>query len=126
MSNYDIDVIYTEELEIKDATDLDLRLEFDEDFRLCTRLYDKRDEFDFLIVNFPYISNNIPESPAHGIFVSQLIRYAPVQRIYSGFKVHHENFRLILGNSMVVIQTLYTNFNLLCHIYYVKGFVYRM
>ena len=28
----------------------------------------------------------------------------------------HGNFRLLLGNSMVVIQTLYTNLTLLCHI----------
>ena len=30
------------------------------------------------IVYFPYLSNNIPESPAYGVFVSQLIRYARV------------------------------------------------
>ena len=58
-----MDVIYPEELEIKDTTDapkwancLDHRLEFDEDGGLYTRLYDKRDDFDFPIVNFPYLS----------------------------------------------------------------------
>ena len=47
-------VIYPYELEIKDTTDapkwanyLDHRLEFDEDGELFTRLYDKRDDFDF-------------------------------------------------------------------------------
>ena len=30
--------------------------------------YDKCDDFDFLIVNFPYLSSNIPESPAYGVF----------------------------------------------------------
>ena len=38
---------------------LDLRLEFDEDGKLYTRLCDKRDDFDFAIVNFPYLSSNI-------------------------------------------------------------------
>ena len=28
------------------------------------------------MVNFPYVGSNIPESPAYGVFVSQLIRYA--------------------------------------------------
>ena len=28
------------------------------------------DGFDFPIVNFPYITNNIPESTAYGVFVS--------------------------------------------------------
>ena len=32
--------------------------------------YDKCDDFDFLIVNFPYLSSNIPESPAYGVFLS--------------------------------------------------------
>ena len=74
-------IIYPKELEIKDTTDapkwanyLD-HLEFDEDGKLFTRLYDKRDDFDFPIVNFPYLSSNIPESPAYGVFVSQFIRY---------------------------------------------------
>ena len=46
------------------ANYLDLRLEFDEDGKFFTRLYDKRDNFYFPIVNFPYLSINIPESPA--------------------------------------------------------------
>ena len=36
--------------------------------------YDKREDFDFPVVNVPYLSSNIPESPAYGAFVSQLIR----------------------------------------------------
>ena len=40
--------------------------------------YDKRDDFDFPIVNVSYLSSNIPESLAYGVFVSQLIRYALV------------------------------------------------
>ena len=37
------------------------------------KLYDKRDDFDFSIVNFPFLSSNIP---AYGVHISQLIRYA--------------------------------------------------
>jgi hypothetical protein len=36
---------------------------------------DKCDYFTFPIVNFPFISNNIPASPAYGVYISQLIRY---------------------------------------------------
>ena len=28
--------------------------------------YDKRDDFNFPIVNFPFICSNIPEAPAYG------------------------------------------------------------
>ena len=70
MNNYKfndyIDVIYPKKLETKDTTDdpkwanyLDLHLEVDEDAQLFKQLFDKHDDFDFPIVNFPYISSNI-------------------------------------------------------------------
>ena len=44
--------------------------------------YDKCDDFDFIIVNFPYLSSN----PLHMVFfVSQLIRYARVGSKYEDF-----------------------------------------
>ena len=42
--------------------------------RLTTTLYDKRDDFDFAIVNFPFLCSNVPLSLAYGMYVSQLIR----------------------------------------------------
>jgi hypothetical protein len=76
-----VDRIYPIELEIKDTTDtdryasyLDLHLEIDSQGRLRTKLYDKRDDFNFPIVNFPFICSNIPASPAYGLYISQLIR----------------------------------------------------
>jgi hypothetical protein len=44
--------------------------------RLGTKLYDKRDDFNFLIVNFPFICSNIPATPAYVVYISQLIRYS--------------------------------------------------
>ena len=40
------------------------------------KLYDKCDDFDFHIVNFPYLSSNIPSGSSYGVYISQLIRYA--------------------------------------------------
>ena len=42
------------------APNLDLTFIIDSGGKLSTRLYDKRDDFDFHIVNFPYLSSNIP------------------------------------------------------------------
>ena len=47
--------------------------------------YVKRDDFDFPIVNFPYLSSNFPYFPTYGVFVSQLIRYARVCSKYEDF-----------------------------------------
>jgi hypothetical protein len=66
------DHIYTIELEIKDTTDtdrsasyLDLHLAIDSEGRLRTKLYDKRDNFNFPIVNLPFICSNIPAAPPY-------------------------------------------------------------
>ena len=55
---------------------LDLTFIIDSGGKLSTRLYDKRDDFDFHIVNFPFLSSNIPSGPSYGVYISQIIRYA--------------------------------------------------
>ena len=74
--------MYPAELGIKDTTEsitsasyLDLLLSIGRDGQLHTFIYDKRDDFNFHITNFPFLSSNIPSSPAYGVFISQLIRY---------------------------------------------------
>ena len=42
---------------------LDLTFIMDSGGNLSTRLYDKCDDFDFHIVNFPFLSSNIPSGP---------------------------------------------------------------
>ena len=41
--------------------------------QLHTTIYDKRDDFNFLITNFPFLGRNIPFSPAYKVFISQII-----------------------------------------------------
>jgi hypothetical protein len=87
-----VDRIYPIELEIKDityadtsASYLDLHLEIDSEGRLRTKLYDKRDDFNLPIVNFPFICSNIPAAPAYGVYISQLIRYSRACGTYQDF-----------------------------------------
>ena len=84
--------MYPPKLEIKDMTEsntsasyLDLLLSIGRDGQLHTSLYDKRDDFNFHITNFPFLSSNIPYSPAYGVFISQLIRYARASSSYECF-----------------------------------------
>ena len=72
-------LIYPPELEVKETTDtassaslLDLYLEFDYSDQLSTKIYDKRADFNFKIINFPNMCSNIPASPANGVYISQL------------------------------------------------------
>ena len=57
------------------ASFLDLYLEFDDSGQFSTKIYDKRDDFNFKIINFPNMCSNIPASPAYGVYISKLIRY---------------------------------------------------
>ena len=58
--------------------------------KISTRLYDKRDGFDFHIVNFPFLSSNIPSGPSYGVYISQLIRYARCCSHYEDFRCCHK------------------------------------
>ena len=73
--------VISNKLEINDTTGaarsascLDLHLEIDSEDRFRKKLYDKRDDFKFPIVNFSFICSNIPAAPAYGVHV--LIRYS--------------------------------------------------
>ena len=52
---------------------------------LRTKLYNKRDYFNFPIVNFPFIYSNIPAAPAYGVYISQMIRYSRACGSYGDF-----------------------------------------
>ena len=79
-------------LKLKDITDtqkydfyIGLHIDADNGGRLKIKFYDKRIDFIFPIVNFPFISNNIPASSAYGVDISHLIRYSRVCAQYSDF-----------------------------------------
>ena len=69
---------------------LDLTFIIDSGGKLSTRLYDKHNDFDFHIVNFPFLSSNVPSGPSHGVYISQLIRYARCCSHYEDFSCRHK------------------------------------
>jgi hypothetical protein len=40
----------------------------------ATKLYDKRDDFNFPVVNFPFICINIPAARANGEYISKTLK----------------------------------------------------
>jgi hypothetical protein len=52
-----------------------------------TTLYDKRDDFNFAIANFPFLCKGsyILLSPAYGVYTFQFIRYARSSSAYANF-----------------------------------------
>jgi hypothetical protein len=87
-----VNLIYPDELKMKDITESDksasylgILLDIHSNGRLTTSLYDKRYDFDFAIVNFPFLCSYIPLSPANGVYISKLIWYARACFVYENF-----------------------------------------
>ena len=84
--------MYPKELTISETTEstsvsscIDLLFTRDKSNNITTKLNDKSDAFGFQIVNFSFMSSNIPLAPAYGVYASQLIRYACCCSNYSDF-----------------------------------------
>ena len=109
--------MYPAELEIKDTTEsttsasyLDILLSIGRDGQLHTSIYDKRDDFNFHITNFPFLSSNIPSSPAYGVFISQLIRYARACSSYECFILRARRLSSKLLKQGYLVERLKSSF----------------
>ena len=60
-----------------EAPFLDLHLSVANGF-VSSKIYDKRDDFDFDIVKFPFLDGDVPRRASYGVYISQLIRFARV------------------------------------------------
>ena len=79
-----VNQIYPSELQLNKANTsdteapfLDLHLSISNGF-VTSKICDKRDDFDFDIVNFPFLDGDVPRRPSYGVYISQLIRFARV------------------------------------------------
>ena len=63
-----------------EASFLDLHISISDGF-VKTKIYDKRDDFDFYIVHFPFLDGDVPRSTSYGVYISQLIRFARVSTL---------------------------------------------
>ena len=55
-----------------------------------SKIYDKRDDFDFDIVNFPFLDGDVPRRASYGVYISQLIRFARVCNHVIDFKARNK------------------------------------
>ena len=78
-----------------EASCLDLHLSISDGF-VKTRIYCKRDDFDFDIVNFRFLDGDLPRSASYSVYISQVIRFARVSSHLDDFntrnKVLKQNF----------------------------------
>lgn len=74
--------IYPKELQLNKANISDTSAPFlDLDLSvsngiISSKIYDKRDDFNFKIMNYPHLDGDVPRSTSYGVYISQLIRFA--------------------------------------------------
>ena len=73
-----------------EAPFLDLHLSVLNGF-VSSNIYDKRDDFDFDIVNFPFLDSDFPRSTSYGVYISQLIRFARVSSYVADFNASNKS-----------------------------------
>ena len=73
-----------------EAPFLDLHLSISYGF-VSSKIYDKRDDFDFDIVNFPSLDGDVPRSTSYGVYISQLIRFARVSSHVVDFNARNKS-----------------------------------
>ena len=69
--------------------DLDIKI-IGNDVHTC--VHDKRNDFGFPIVNFPWLSGDVPRLPSYGVYISQMVRFA--RCCTSVFYFHSKNLQI--------------------------------
>ena len=88
--------IYPSELQLNRANTsdtkaafLDLHLFTSNDI-VSTKVYDKRDDFDFETVNYPFLDVDVTRSTSYGVYISQLICFARASSNIGDFNTHNK------------------------------------
>ena len=89
--------IYPAELQLNKANTsdteapfLDLHLSILDGF-VSSKIYDKRDDFDFDIVDFPFLNGDVPRTTSYGVYIFQLIRFARVSSHLADFNARNKS-----------------------------------
>ena len=108
--------IYPAELQLNKANTsdteaplLDLHLSISNGF-VSSKLYEKRDDFEFDIVNFPFLDGDVPRSTSYGVYISQLIRFARVSSHVADFNARNKSLTAKLLQQGYRYQRLSPNF----------------
>ena len=98
------------ELQLNRANSSDTEAPF-LDLNLCisngtvsTKIYDKRDNFDFDIVNFPFLDGDVPRRTSYGVYISQLISPELLQILMTLTTVIKPLLPNFLGRAIVILN----------------------
>ena len=87
---------------------MDLHLSISDGF-VKTKIYDKRDDFNFDIVNFPFLDGDVPRSTSYGVYISQFIRFARVSSHVDDFNTRNKNFDSKTSQTRIYLFVRFVN-----------------
>ena len=92
----------------------DLHLSISNGF-VSSKIYDKRDDFDFDMVNFPFLDGDVPRSTSYEVYIFQLIRFARVSSHVADFNASNKSLTAnmaigIIMTSKTFLQILSPNY----------------
>ena len=87
-----VNQIYPPEIQLNKANISDTEAPLFRSTSFCFKwiCYDKRDDFDFDIVNFPFLDGDVPRRASYGVYISQLIRFARVCNHVTDFNARNK------------------------------------
>ena len=88
--------IYPPDLQLNTTNNTDTEAQFS-DLNLsiaygivASKIYDKRDDSDFNIVNFPFLVGDVPRHASYGVYFSLIFRYARVCNYVANFNARNK------------------------------------
>ena len=76
-------------MQCSEASFLNLHLTISDGF-VKTKIYNKRDDFDFDIVNFLFLDDDFPRLTSYGVYISQFIRFGRVSSHVDHFNTRNK------------------------------------
>ena len=58
---------------------------------VSSKIYNKRDDFDFDIVSFPFLDGDVPRSTSYGVYISQFIQFARMSSHVADFNARNKS-----------------------------------
>ena len=105
-----VDRIYPTEFQLNRKKSSDTEAPF-LDLNLCisngtvsTKIYDKRDDFDFDIVNFPFLDGDVPRRTSYGVYLNLLDSPELLQILMTLTTVIKPLLQNFLGRAIVILN----------------------
>ena len=73
--------------------------------------YDKREDYSFKVISYPFLDGNVPKNLSYGVFISQLVRFTNINTTLNGFLKDVSGLIVKLVSQGYILAALRKKFN---------------